>query len=129
LNSGIEVASKELRTTGKPAKIKLTADRNKIKANRNGLSYIKVEITDELGNVIPNAAIPVTFSVSGVGKIEGFGNASPADMESFNNMVCKTYRGIALAILRPIKEVKTGIIILKAEANGLLSGTINVLVE
>jgi beta-galactosidase len=129
LNNGIEVASKELKTTGTSAKIKLTADRSKIKANRNDLSYIKVEITDELGNVIPNAAIPVTFSVSGVGEIAGSGNGNPVDMESFNNMICTTYRGVALAILRPLKEVKTGTIIFKAAANGLLDGTITIVVE
>lgn len=129
LNNGIEVTSQELRTTGVPAKIKLTADRLKIKANRNDLSYVKVEITDEQGNLIPNANLPVTFSVSGVGEIAGSGNACPYDMESFNNKVCKTYYGRALAILRPLKEVKTGTINLKAEANGLASGEINISVQ
>ena len=129
LNNGIEVASKELKTTGVPAKIKLTADREKIKANRNDLSYVKVEITDAQGNLIPNAAIPVTFSVSGAGEIAGSGNACPTDMESFNNSVCKTYYGRALAILRPLKDLKTGTITLNAEANGLESGKISIFVQ
>lgn len=129
LNNGIEVASKELKTTGAPAKIKLSADRSTIKANRNDLSYVKVEITDAQGNLIPNANIPVTFSVSGVGEIAGSGNACPTDMESFNNTVCKTYRGQALAILRPLKNLKTGAIKLKAEANGLAKGEISIVVQ
>ena len=99
LNNGIEVASTELRTVGAPAKVKLTADRSKINADRNDLSYVKVEVTDAQGNLIPNATVPVTFSVSGVGEMAGSGNACPTDMESFNNTVCKTYRGQALAIL------------------------------
>ena len=121
LNNGIEVASKELRTTGAPAKIKLTADRSEIKTDRNDLSYVKVEITDAQGNVIPDANIPVTFIVSGVGEIAGSGNACPTDMESFNNSICKTYHGQALVIIRPLKDVKAGTITLKAEANGLIS--------
>jgi len=129
LNNGVEVASKELRTTGAPAKIKLTADRAQIKANRNDLSYVKVEITDAQGNIIPNAATPVTFSVSGEGEIAGSGNACPTDMESFNNKVCKTFRGQALAILRPLKNLKTGTITLKAEANGLESGKVSIIVQ
>jgi len=129
LNNGIEVASKELRTTGAPAKIKLTADRSNIKASRNDLSYVKVEITDAEGNLIPNAGIPVTFTVSGVGEIAGSGNACPTDMESFNNSGCNTFRGQALVILRPSKEVKTGAITLKAEAKGLDSGEINIEVQ
>ncbi|MBN1927603.1 MAG: DUF4982 domain-containing protein [Prolixibacteraceae bacterium] len=129
LDEGVERASKELKTTGAPAKIKLTADRPEIKANRNDLSYVKVEITDDQGNVIPDASIPVTFSISGVGEIAGSGNANPNDMASFNNKVCKTFRGEALAILRPIKNDKMGIVTLKAEANGLVSGEIEIKIQ
>ena len=126
LDNNKEVASKELKTTGAPAQIKLTADRSEIKANRNDLSYVKVEIADDQGNVIPDASIPVTFTVSGVGEIAGSGNANPVDMESFNNPVCKTFRGMALAILRPLNNSKIGIITLKAEADGLATGEINI---
>jgi len=129
LNNGIEVASKELRTVGAPARVKLTADRSTITADRNDLSYVKVEVTDAQGNLIPNATIPVTFSVSGVGEIAGSGNACPTDMESFNNSVCKTYFGQALVILRPLKDIKTGTITLKAEANRLITGEINITVQ
>jgi len=129
LNNGIEVASKELRTVGIPAKVKLTADRSTITADRNDLSYVKVEVTDAQGNLIPNATIPVTLSVSGVGEIAGSGNASPTDMESFNNSVCKTYRGQALVILRPAKDIRTGIITLNAVATGLRAAEINISVK
>lgn len=129
IENGKEVSTKELKTTGAPAKVRLTADRNAIKANRNDLSYIKVEITDEQGNTIPDASIPVTFSVSGDGEIAGSGNANPTDMESFNNKVCNTFRGQALAILRPIKNDKKGTIKLKAEAIGLGSSEIEVKIQ
>jgi beta-galactosidase len=129
LENGQTIAAKELKTTGTPAKIKLTADRQVIKASRNDLSYIKVEITDEQGNTIPDASIPVTFSVSGVGEIAGSGNANPTDMESFNNPVCKTFRGQALAILRPKKNDEKGTITLKAEANGLVADEITIKVQ
>jgi len=129
LNNGIEVASKELRTVGAPDKVKLTADRTVINADRNDLSYVKVEVTDTQGNLIPNTTIPVTFTVSGVGEIAGSGNACPTDMESFNSPVCKMYRGQALVILRPSKEVKTGTITLSAVANGLTAGEIKISVK
>ena len=129
LNNGIEVASKELRTVGVPAKVKLTADRSTITADRNDLSYVKVEVIDAQGNLIPNATTPVTFSVSGVGEIAGSGNACPTDLESFNSAVCKTYRGQALVILRPAKDIKKGTITLKAEANGLITGEISIIVK
>lgn len=129
LNNGIEVASKELKTTGAPAKIRLTADRTSIKADRNDLSYVKVEITDAEGNYIPNSDLPVKFTVSGVGEIAGSGNARPYDMESFNSPVCKAYHGQALVILRPLKNKKTGTITLRAEADGLDAGQISINVK
>ncbi len=129
IENGEAVSSKELKTTGAPAKIRLTADRSKIKANRNDLSYVKVEITDEQGNVIPDASIPVRFIVSGVGTIAGSGNANPTDMESFNNPVCKTFRGQALAILRPLKNGGKGTITFIAKANRLETGEIKIIVQ
>ena len=129
LEDGEEVASKILKTTGAPAKIKLIADRSVINASRNDLSYIGVEITDTDGNVIPNAAIPVKFTVTGVGEIAGSGNSNPNDMKSFNNPVCKTFRGKALAILRPLKDNKSGTITLMAEADGLETGKVIVQVQ
>ena len=128
-DDGEEVASKELRTTGDPAMIKLTADRSTIKADRNDLSYIKVEIADAEGNVVPDAAIPVTFTVSGVGEIAGSGNACPTDMESFNNPVCKTFHGLSLVIIRPQRNSVMGNIYLAAEAPGLKKGEISITVQ
>ncbi|MFA9390341.1 MAG: hypothetical protein ACERKD_11055 [Prolixibacteraceae bacterium] len=46
------------------------------------------------------------------------GNACPTHMESFNNPVCKTYRGRALVILRPLMKTKAGTITLTAKAEG-----------
>jgi beta-galactosidase len=109
--------------------IKLIADRSTLKANRNDLSYITVEITDAQGNIVPNANIPVIFTVSGVGEIAGNGNGSPTDMESFNNPVCKTLHGKALAILRPSMGKKEGTITLKAESDRLETGEINIKVQ
>ncbi|WP_426327961.1 glycoside hydrolase family 2 protein [Pedobacter sp. R-06] len=120
IKDGKEVASKQLATTGKPAKIKVTADRSIINADRNDLSYVKIFITDEKGNTIPDADIPVNISVSGDGEIAGSGSASPNDMESVNSPICKTYRGEAIAILRPLQNGKKGSIKIKVDAKGLM---------
>ncbi len=127
--NGIEVAQKEIRTTGEPAHIKLTADRRRIRSDRNDLSYVKVEITDKQGNVIPNAEIPVTFEVSGQGEMAGSGNGCPTDMDSFNSKTVKTFRGQSLVILRPLMDKKAGTIRLKASAAGLENSELEVVVE
>lgn len=127
--NGIEMASTELMTVGKPARIRLVADRKTIRMDRNDLSYVKIEILDAQGKVIPNAVIPLKLSCSGVGFIAGSGNANPKDMKSFNNPVCETYCGRALAILRPQMNPQAGAITLKVEADGLPDSEIVVSVE
>ena len=90
---------------------------------------MKVEVTDAQGDLIPNANIPVTFTVTGVGQIAGSGNACPYDMESVNNPVCKTYHGQALVILRPLKNKKAGTITLQGQADGLTPAEISITVK
>ncbi len=67
--------------------------------------------------------------MTGDGEIAGSGSAAPNDMESVNSPVCKTYRGQALAILRPLKNGKKGAIKLKVEADGLSAGEANVILK
>jgi beta-galactosidase len=104
---GKEMAVKSLKTTGVPAAIRLTADRNPIRADRNDLCYVTIEVVDEFGQVVTDAALTVNLSVSGSGELIGSGNACPYDMESIGNLAVKTYRGKALAILRPFSKSGT----------------------
>jgi beta-galactosidase len=99
--NGKEIAAKSLKTTGAPAAIRLTADRNPIRADRNDLCYVSIEVVDEFGQTVNDASLTVSLSVSGSGELIGTGNACPYDMESFGNLAIKTYRGRALAIIRP----------------------------
>ena len=127
IESGEEKESIILRTTGSPAKIKLTPDRAQIKNSSNDLSYIRIELVDEEGLIVPDADCPVQLSVSGQGGIAAAGNASPTDMESFRSLTPKTFHGKALAIIRPVG--KAGTIVLKAVAEGLPEAIIEIKVQ
>jgi beta-galactosidase len=117
-DNGKEAASQTLKTTGKPAEIRLVADRAKIKADRNDLSYVRAEILDSKGNIVPDADdIVVNFEVTGNGKVAGVGSGDPRDMSSFQQPRKKTYQGICLAIIRP--ETNPGKISIRATADGL----------
>ena len=125
LKDGKEMESKILKTTGKPAKIRVTADRSEIKANRNDLSYVTVEVTDEADNQIPDAELPVHFTVSGAGELAAVENGNPKDMKSFHQPLINSFRGKCLVILRP--KGASGEIKLKAESVGL-EGSIIVII-
>lgn len=117
ITDGNEVAAKVFKTAGKPASIRMIADRNPITANRNDLAYVTVEIVDDAGNLVPNADVKINLSVSGDGELIASGNAAPNEMESFRNPKCKTYNGRCLAIIRPF--TKAGSIKLNVTSEGL----------
>ncbi len=124
LKDGKEVGTKILKTTGKPAKLKLTADRSELKASRNDLSYVKVEVVDENGNLVPNANLPIQFKVEGAGELAAVENGNPADMKSFRAPRLTTFNGRGLVILRPTGNV--GEIKLTAESANMGSDKITV---
>jgi len=117
LKDGKEMESKILKTTGNATKIRLTADRSEIKADRNDLSYLTVEVIDENGNLVPDANLLIQFKVEGSGELAALENGNPTDMKSFRGTQVNSYRGKCLVILRPSETV--GEIKLKADAAGL----------
>ena len=124
-DNGVETSSETIKTVGKPTAIRLSADRSTIKADRNDLSYVMVEILDAEGNVIPNADnVLVNFEISGNGKIAGVGSGSPTDMSSFQQPRKKTWQGRCLVIVRP--EVTPGKIVIKAKSDGLKESSLEI---
>jgi beta-galactosidase len=122
--NGKDVASKAFKTAGKPSHLILSADRPQIKADRNDLAYVSVEVRDKDENLIPNSDITVKFIVSGGGELLASGNAAPDDMKSFRKPECRTFNGKCLAIIRPY--AKAGSIKVKAEVAGLPDAMIEI---
>lgn len=119
-----EAASIIYKTAGKPASIRLTADRHQIKANRNDLSYVKIELVDSEGGLVSDNDLKVTIQCEGKGSLIAAGNAAPDDMESFRSKTPKTFRGKAVAIVQPDGE--KGTIQLTVSAEGLEGSTISI---
>src|SRR5690606_38593291 len=111
---------------GKPVAVRLVPDRDKIQADLNDRSYVKIEIVDEEGNIVPDTDIPVNIEFSGSGAIIASGNAAPDDMESFRSLTPKTFRGRAIAILQP--NEKAGELRLSVSAEGLGSANVKIVV-
>ncbi len=127
LENGKEIANKVLRTAGEPASIKLTADRTEILANRNDLSFVRIEIVDKNGILVPSDSIPIKITLSGSGELVASGNANPSDIGSVNKPIVNSWKGKAQAVVRPF--AKAGEITLKATADGLNDGQITILVK
>ena len=117
-----EIVSTELKTTGIPVAIRLTADRNKVGAHKNDLAYVKIEIVDKDGYVVPDTDKTVKIECSGHGSVIASGNAAPDDMESFRSLAPKTFRGKAIAIIQP--DGNSGEIKLTVSSEGLTPSTV-----
>jgi beta-galactosidase len=114
----------ELHSTGEPTQIKLSADRNKILADGQDLSYVTVELTDGNGVRNPKAENLISFEIAGTGTIVGVGNANPLSLESFQLPMRKAWHGRCMVIIK--SDTKGGKIILKAISEGLKTESIEI---
>jgi beta-galactosidase len=120
-----EVASQALTTAGKPVAIRLKADRQTIKASKNDLAFIAVEIIDEAGNIVPNIDDKlIKYQIIGDGSIVGVGNGNPRDMSSFQKPEKKVFQGRGLIIVR--SDGKAGKIAVKAMSEYLKNGQLTI---
>ncbi len=122
LADGKQIATLAFKTVGKPAQLRLKADRPSIRRHRNDLAYVTLEVLDQAGNVVPDATVPVTFSLSGAGELAAAGTANPKDIRSFRGKRPVTYHGKCLAIVRPTGTA--GSVTLRAQAEGLTAASL-----
>ena len=102
--NGNEVSESILRTSGEPASIRLTTDRKQISADGEDLAYIKLEIIDKNGNLVPDATIPVTVNVNGKATLLAAATANLRNIEPKTSPNVTTYKGQALIVVRSGKK-------------------------
>jgi beta-galactosidase len=125
--NGREIGRQTLRTVGAPAALRLSSDAHDLTTGRDDLAYVLVEVVDRHGQVVPDAALQVTFEIRGAGALAAVGNGNPHNVDSFTQPRRHTWHGKALAILRPAK--KPGSVTLTATAHGLRPATLTLKVD
>ncbi len=121
---GNEIAIKEIRTTGKPAKLELSARREEVSANGEDLLYVECAILDAEGNVVPNADNELSFQVNGEASLVATGNGNPFDQTQFQSSIRSAFKGRCLVIARTTKV--EGRVVVKVSAKGLKGATLEV---
>lgn len=117
-----EIGNLTFDTVGEPAKIVLLADRRELTASRDDLSYIMAQVVDKAGRTVPDAVLPISFSITGPGELAAVGNANPKELASFRSPVHDTYHGTCVAIIRP--EGRAGSIEVRASSDHLQNARI-----
>lgn len=123
---GRKWAEDVMRTTGQAARIGLQADRQKIKADGEDLSFVTVTIADKDGLMVPRSQNRVSFEITGPAEIVAVDNGDATDLESFQAKNKKAYNGLCLVIVRT-KAGQSGQIKLRARAEGLTSAEITLI--
>lgn len=95
-----ETVSFVLQTAGEPAAIVLTSDRKTLKANKQDLCYVEVQLVDANGVPVLFADKLVEFEVSGAGKLVGVANGNQQSHTFFKGKKMETYLGRCLAIVQ-----------------------------
>lgn len=101
----------EIRTTGAPAALSVTAD------TTDNVSTIHVNIVDAAGNVVPTADNLLTFSVTGPGRLIGVDNGNQRDDDAFTLPQRHAFKGHAYAVIR--RDGRPGAVRLTVSADGL----------
>lgn len=122
LQRGKTIAESVLRTAGDASRLRLTADRSRLRADGQDLSFIAVEALDARGQPNPNANHPVTFAMKGPGAIAAVGNADMTSEEMYRGNQRKLYQGKGLVVVRTSRTA--GSLALTATAPGLNPATI-----
>ena len=122
--NGQIIAEKTQKTAGAPHHIRLTPDKQVIKADGRSLSFVAVEVVDEKGNLCPWAENNIYFSLTGDATIAGVDNGSPFSMERFKAHERHAFFGKCLVVIQSGKTPAT--ISLTAKGVDLESQTIEI---
>ncbi len=123
--NGKKWTTSSMKTTGPATKLLLEADRDRIAADGQDLSFVTLTIADKNGNLVPRTKNRIQFEIEGPGEIIATDNGSPIDFESFQSKQRNAFNGLALAIIRT-KAGQSGTITVKAIAEGLEPATVKI---
>jgi beta-galactosidase len=100
-NNNKAVEEKIIKTAGEPHSIRLTADRDSIKADGKDLAFVTVEIVDKQGNLCPKASSLLFFEVSGAGSLRALCNGNAIDQTPFFSKYMSVFNGKMVAVIEP----------------------------
>jgi beta-galactosidase len=123
--NGKKWATDVMKTTGLATKLTLQADRDKIRADGQDLSYITVTVVDKNGLLVPRSKNHIQFQIEGPGEIVATDNGDATSFEPFQAPERNAFNGLALVIVRA-KPGQPGTITLTATTDGLETAAIRI---
>jgi beta-galactosidase len=107
----------EIPTTGAPAGIALSLDRESVAADRRDVVHATVQLVDEKGRCVPTADHEITFAIEGDARLIGVDSGNPGSHEDYRSNRRKAFNGLCLAIIQ--STAKPGSVRITASSPGL----------
>ncbi len=126
--NGERWAEAAIATTDEPFSLQLEADRSRIAADGKDLAFITLTVTDRKGRPVPDAVLPIHFTVEGAGEMVATDNGNAADMTPFPSPTRETFSGKCLAIVKG-KAANRGTITISAVSTGLKECRLTIVTE
>ena len=126
-NEGQAVAEKTIRTAGKASAIRLTPDKNVLKADGEDLCFINVSLTDKDGNPVPCDSRLVKVKVSGAGAFKAIANGDPTCLESFQQPQMHLFSGQLTVLVQ--SGTTPGEITVEVSGKGVRKATVTLKTE
>jgi len=117
---GKMMLTREVRTAGPGARVELTPDRARIRADGRDLSFVTVTVVDRNGLPVPNAEPLVRLRIEGGATVAGVDNGEQVDHERFQRDSVRLVAGKALVIVRAGR--RAGPVTVTATSDGLRPG-------
>jgi beta-galactosidase len=121
---GRVVATQELKTAGKPARLVFSADSpaTPLTPDWNDVRYVTATLVDDAGTRIPDSTTVIHFAATGPGSVIAVDNGNLMDHDPFQGSERKLYDGNAVAVLRATGS--SGKVIVTASADGVPAATL-----
>lgn len=126
-NDGKVAATDELTTVGMPAKIILTTNLKKISDSWDAVAFVRAEIVDGQGTLVPGASNLISFDVSGSGVIAAVDNADNSSHDPFQSSQRQAFHGTCIAFVKA--NAPGGNIKITASSPGLKSDSVRIRVS
>ncbi|MGM7723362.1 glycoside hydrolase family 2 TIM barrel-domain containing protein [Metabacillus sp. Hm71] len=120
--NGTVCCTHELKTAGEPAKIQLHSDTTTLKADKQDVAHVEVNILDVDNNLVYDANNLIDCEIEGPGEIIGMECSNPASHQDYKATCRKAYNGKLLIYVRAADQ--PGTIIIKTSSVDLESSSV-----
>lgn len=120
--NGEVVVTTEVRTAGRPARLRLSVDRDTMRAGIRDVAHVTVEVVDANGIVVPSSNAMIEVTVDGPARVVVVGSGDPTDHATYGAKR-NAFHGLALALIQSTDA--TGAVRVTVRSPGLPPATVS----